>query len=75
MRGHGLVFLVLRVMQSFWYRNDARRERFAAICADPDVQRLTWEAYLNKRIVWADPLAHLRVFWKDLGHIARMITG
>lgn len=75
MRSHGLVFLVLRMMQSFWYRNDVRRERFAAICADADVQRLTWEAYLNKRIVWRDPAAHLRVFWKDVGQIARMISG
>ena len=40
--------MILGLMQGFWYRGDRRRERFVAICADPDVQRLTWESYLNK---------------------------
>lgn len=69
MRSHGRVFFVLGAMQGFWYRSDRRRERFAAICADRDVQRLTWQSYLDKRIVWSDPLAHLRVFFKDLAHV------
>lgn len=72
MRLHGRVFMVLSFMQRFWYRNDKRRERFVAICEDPDVQRLVWESYLNKRFVRTDPLAHLRVFFKDLGHLLRM---
>jgi len=72
MRLHGRVFLVLRFMQGFWYRNDKRRERFVAICEDRDVQRLVWESYLNKRFVRTDPLAHLRVFMKDLAHLVRM---
>jgi geranylgeranyl reductase len=72
MRLHGRVFLVLRFMQAFWYRNDRRRERFVAICEDRDVQRLVWESYLNKRFVKTDPLAHLRVFVKDLAHLVRM---
>lgn len=72
MRLHGRVFMVLGFMQGFWYRNDKRRERFVAICADRDVQRLVWESYLNKRFVRTDPMAHLRVFLKDLGHLVRM---
>jgi geranylgeranyl reductase len=72
MRLHGRVFMVLGFMQRFWYRSDKRRERFVAICEDPDVQRLVWESYLNKRFVRTDPLAHLRVFFKDLGHLLRM---
>jgi len=72
MRLHGRVFMVLGFMQRFWYRNDKRRERFVAICEDADVQRLVWESYLNKRFVRTDPLAHLRVFLKDLGHLVRM---
>ena len=39
----------------FWYRNDALRERFVAICSDRDVQRLTWESYMNKELVRAKP--------------------
>ena len=64
--------MVLGFMQGFWYRNDKRRERFVAICADRDVQRLVWESYLNKRFVRTDPMAHMRVFLKDLGHLVRM---
>lgn len=75
MRRHRLVFLVLGVMQAFWYRGDRRRERFTAICADPDVQRLTWASYLEKRIIWSDPTAHLRVCWKDLKQMAALALG
>jgi len=69
MRMHGQVFFVLGVMQRFWYRDDGRRERFVAICADRDVQRLTFEGYMHKRLVRADPLAHLRIFLKNLAHL------
>jgi geranylgeranyl reductase len=69
MKAHGRVFLILRIMQHFWYRNDKRRERFVKMCRDPDVQRLTWQAYMHKELVRADPLAHMRVFFKDLAHL------
>lgn len=72
MRDHARTFMILGLMQSFWYRNDKRRERFVAICADPDVQRLTWESYLNKRLVRTDPLAHARVFLKDMRHMLQL---
>jgi geranylgeranyl reductase len=72
MRRHGPVFLALGLLQRFWYRNDRRRERFARICADRDVQRLTWESYLRKRIVVGDPAAHLRVFFRDVGEMLRL---
>ena len=39
------------------------------MCADPDVQRLTWQAYMNKELVRADPAAHARIFFKDMGHL------
>jgi geranylgeranyl diphosphate/geranylgeranyl-bacteriochlorophyllide a reductase len=69
MRAHGKVFWVLGIMQYFWYRNDKRRERFVTMCADPDVQHLTWHAYMNKELVRAKPAAHLRIFAKDMGHL------
>jgi geranylgeranyl reductase len=56
-------------MQTFWYRNDWTRERFVKMCRDPDVQRLTWEAYMNKKLVRRDPLAHVKIFFKDLAHL------
>lgn len=69
MRAHGKVFLVLGIMQHFWYRNDKRRERFVKICEDKDVQALTWQAYMNKELVRSEPMAHVRVFVKDMGHL------
>lgn len=69
MKAHGRVFWILGIMQYFWYANDRRRERFVKICRDPDVQRLTWTAYMNKELVRAKPVAHARIFFKDLAHL------
>jgi geranylgeranyl reductase len=69
MKDHGRVFWVLRMMQYFWYSSDKRRERFVNICEDKDVQHLTWQAYMNKRLVKARPGAHLRIFLKDTAHL------
>ncbi len=69
MRDHGRVFWILGMMQYFWYSSDKRRERFVKMCADPDVQQLTWDAYMNKRLVRTKPAAHVRVFFKDMGHL------
>ncbi len=69
LKKHGKVFWVLGIMQRFWYHSDKRRERFVTMCADADVQRLTWESYLNKKLVRRDPMAHLRIFVKDVGHL------
>jgi geranylgeranyl reductase len=69
MRAHGRVFWILGILQKFWYKNDKRRERFVSICRDPDVQELTWEAYMHKRLVRAKPLAHVRIFFKDMAHL------
>ena len=69
MKSHGRVFWVLGMMQYFWYSSDKRRERFVSICRDPDVQQLTWQAYMNKELVRARPAAHMRIFFKDMAHL------
>jgi geranylgeranyl reductase len=69
MRAHGMVFWVLGIMQRFWYSSDKRRERFVSICKDRDVQRLTWQAYMYKKLVRAQPFTHLRIFAKDMAHL------
>jgi geranylgeranyl reductase len=74
MRLHGPVFAVLDIMQTFWYRNDNRRERFVAICRDRDVQQLTFDGYMNKQLVRAKPLAHVRIFFKNLAHLTGLAT-
>lgn len=69
MKEHGRVFWVLGLLQYFWYGGDLRREQFVKLCDDKDVQRLTWESYMHKRLVKREPMAHVRVFFKDLGHL------
>jgi geranylgeranyl reductase len=69
MADHGRVFWVLGLLQWIWYRNDKRREQFVAICKDPDVQKLTWDSYMNKALVRGRFMAHVRVFFNDLGHL------
>lgn len=73
MKAHGRVFRILGLLQRFWYSSDRRRERFVSMCRDPDVQRLTWEAYMNKRLVRSSPLAHLRILMKDVAHLLGVI--
>lgn len=73
MREHGKVFLVLGIMQWFWYSSDKRRERFVDICRDRDVQQLTFESYMNKKLVRKKPIAHVRIFFKDLAHLLGLV--
>jgi geranylgeranyl reductase len=72
MQLHGRVFWVLGLLQRFWYTNDRRREQFVKICQDPDVQQLTWQSYMHKELVRSRPMAHVRVFFKDLAHLMGM---
>ncbi len=74
MKDHGRVFWILGIMQYFWYCNDNRRERFVKMCDDPDVQRLTWQAYMNKKLVRRKPTAHVKIFFKDLAHLFGIAT-
>jgi geranylgeranyl diphosphate/geranylgeranyl-bacteriochlorophyllide a reductase len=74
MKAHGKVFWVLGIMQRFWYASDRRRERFVSICRDVDVQKLTWDAYMNKELVRAKPMAHVRIFFKDLAHLMGLVS-
>ena len=73
MKAHGMVFWVLGIMQRFWYSSDKRRERFVSICRDEDVQRLTWQAYMHKKLVRAKPLTHMRIFAKDMAHLLGIV--
>ena len=73
MKAHGSVFRMLGLMQRFWYANDNRRERFVSICRDRDVQQLTWDAYMNKELVRAKPLAHMKIFFKNIAHLTGLV--
>ena len=73
MSEHKTVFRVLASMQNAYYRSDERRERFVSLCHDIDVQRLTFEAYMNKKLVRARPMAHLKIGLKNLAHLTRLV--
>ncbi|MCW1920196.1 geranylgeranyl diphosphate reductase [Rhodobacter sp. KR11] len=73
MSEHGMVFKVLRSMQDAYYKSDDRRERFVSLCHDLDVQRLTFDAYMNKRLVKTRPLAHLKIGVKNLMHLMGLV--
>lgn len=73
MKEHKTVFRVLASMQNAYYRSDDRRERFVSLCHDIDVQRLTFEAYMNKKLVKARPLAHLKIGIKNLAHLTGLV--
>jgi geranylgeranyl reductase len=69
MKEHKMVFRVLRSMQDAYYKSDERRERFVSLCHDVDVQKLTFEAYMNKKLVKARPMAHLKIGIKNISHL------
>jgi geranylgeranyl reductase len=73
MKEHKTVFRALRAMQDAYYKSDERRERFVSLCHDVDVQRLTFEAYMNKKLVKKRPLAHLKIGIKNIAHLARLV--
>jgi len=72
MNEHGLVFWVLGVMQYFWYHTEKRRESFVKMCEDKDVQKLTFDSYMNKKLERTKPLAHVKIFLKDMAHLMGM---
>lgn len=74
MQEHKSVFKVLGAMQNAYYRNDDRRERFVSLCHDVDVQKLTFEAYMHKKLIKARPLAHLKIGLKNLAHLTRLVA-
>jgi geranylgeranyl diphosphate/geranylgeranyl-bacteriochlorophyllide a reductase len=74
MKEHGTVFRVLRSMQDAYYKSDERRERFVSLCHDVDVQKLTFEAYMNKKLVNARPLAHIKIGFKNMAHLLRLVS-
>lgn len=68
---YGMTYLVLDLLQRVFYQTDATREAFVEMCADPDVQRLTFDSYLYKTVVPANPLIQMKITAKTLGSLLR----
>ncbi len=70
-RTYGSTYLVLDLLQRVFYRSDATREAFVEMCADIDVQKLTFDSYLYKTVVPANPLTQLKITAKTIGSLLR----
>jgi geranylgeranyl reductase len=68
---YGSTYLVLDILQRVFYRSDATREAFVEMCADIDVQKLTFDSYLYKTVVPANPLVQLKITAKTIGSLLR----
>ncbi|MFB2938459.1 geranylgeranyl reductase [Aerosakkonemataceae cyanobacterium BLCC-F154] len=68
---YGLTYKVLDLLQTVFYRSDATREAFVEMCADLDVQKLTFDSYLYKTVVPANPLVQLKITAKTIGSLLR----
>jgi geranylgeranyl reductase len=70
-RKYGLTYKVLDILQTVFYRSDATREAFVEMCADRDVQKLTFDSYLYKTVVPANPLIQMKITAKTIGSLLR----
>ncbi len=68
---YGTTYLVLDILQRVFYRTDATREAFVEMCADLDVQKMTFDSYLYKTVVPANPLLQMKITAKTLGSLLR----
>jgi geranylgeranyl diphosphate/geranylgeranyl-bacteriochlorophyllide a reductase len=65
------IFFGLEVLQAAYYRNDRLRESFVAICADDDVQQITFDSYLYKKMVPAPWSTQMKIFSKNIYHLIK----
>ena len=65
------IFFGLEVLQAAYYRNDRLRESFVAICADDDVQRITFDSYLYKKMIPASWPVQMKIFSKNIYHLIK----
>ena len=68
---YGMTYAVLDILQRVFYRSDATREAFVEMCADRDVQKLTFDSYLYKTVVPANPLIQMKITAKTIGSMLR----
>jgi len=68
---YGMTYLVLDILQRVFYRTDATREAFVEMCSDLDVQKMTFDSYLYKTVVPANPLVQMKITAKTVGSLLR----
>ena len=70
-RKYGATYAVLDILQKIFYRNDAAREAFVEMCDDRDVQKLTFDSYLYKRVVMMNPWQQIKLTLRTVGSLLR----
>jgi geranylgeranyl diphosphate/geranylgeranyl-bacteriochlorophyllide a reductase len=70
-KAYGITYKVLDILQRVFYRSDATREAFVEMCDDIDVQKLTFDSYLYKTVVPANPFTQLKITAKTIGSLLR----
>jgi geranylgeranyl reductase len=70
-KSYGLTYKVLAILQNVFYKSDASREAFVEMCADYHVQKLTFDSYLYKTVVPANPLIQMKITAKTIGSLLR----
>ena len=68
---YGATYKVLDILQKVFYTSDAAREAFVEMCDDVDVQKLTFDSYLYKTVVPANPITQLKITAKTIGSLIR----
>jgi geranylgeranyl reductase len=68
---YGITYLVLDILQRVFYRSDATREAFVEMCADLDVQKITFDSYLYKTVVPSNPFVQMKITAKTIGSLLR----
>ena len=68
---YGTTYTVLDILQRIFYTSDGAREAFVEMCADMDVQRLTFDSYLYKTVVAMKPLQQLKLTLLTIGSVLR----
>ena len=70
-KAYGPTYKVLEILQNIFYSNDPAREAFVEMCEDKDVQRLTFDSYLYKRVVAMNPWQQLKLTIRTLASVLR----
>ena len=70
-KAYGITYKVLDILQRVFYRSDATREAFVEMCADRDVQKLTFDSYSYKTVVPANPFVQMKITAKTIGSLLR----
>ena len=68
---YGPTYKVLEILQNIFYSNDPAREAFVEMCDDKDVQRLTFDSYLYKRVVSMNPWQQIKLTFRTFASVLR----